>query len=116
MMEAVKAINQQILSLAPVLNSPSLADAGSATPDDPLVPVDIMMKQQGDVLYMFAVGMRNRPTHCTLTFDALHKARQNATVEVVGEDRTLPLWGGHVEDDFGPYGVHIYKVTVPAAK
>jgi len=113
MMAAVKAINEQILSLAPVLNSPTLADGGSSTPDNPVVPVDVMVKQQGKTLYLFAVGMRNLPTHATLTFDALHRARQDATVEVVGENRTLPLWGGHVEDDFRPYDVHIYKVTIP---
>jgi len=116
MMAAVKAINEQILSLAPMLNSPTLPDGGSATPDNPLVPVDVMVKQQGKTLYLFAVGIRNLPTHATLTFDALHRARQDATVEVVGENRTLPLWGGHVEDDFRPYDVHIYKVTIPPGK
>ena len=116
MMAAVKAINEQILSLAPVLNSPTLIDGGSSTPDNPMVPMDVMVKQQGDSLYMLAVGMRNASTHATLTFDALHRARQDATVEVVGENRTLPLWGGHFEDDFWPYDVHIYRATIPPGK
>jgi len=116
MMSAVKTINEQIASLAPVLNSPTLRDGGSSTPDNPLVPVDVMVKRQRDSLYMFAVGMRNAATHATLTFDALHRARQDSTVEVLGENRTIPLWGGHFEDDFRPYEVHLYRATVPTSR
>lgn len=114
MTAAVKAINQRILALAPVLNLPTDPLGGSATTSNPLVPVDIMVKQQGSTVYMFAIGMRNLPAHAELVFDAVHKVRKNSTVEVVGENRTIPCWGGHFEDDFKPYEVHIYKTTVPA--
>jgi hypothetical protein len=113
MTAAVKAINQQILALAPILNLPTDPVGGSATSSNPLVPVDTMVKQQGDTVYMFAVGMRNLPAHAELVFDAVRKSRKNSTVEVVGENRTIPCWGGRFEDDFAPYQVHIYKTTVP---
>jgi hypothetical protein len=116
MSAAVKEINRQITELAPVLNSPTVGDGGTATPDNPLVPVDIMVKQHGDSLYLFAVGMRNLPTHAMLTFSQLHKLQQNGEVTVVGEDRTTPCWGGRFEDDFAPYQVHIYKVGLAAPK
>ena len=114
MTAAVKAVNQQILALAPVLNSPTIPDGGSATSDNPLVPVDVMVKQQGNTLYMLAVSMRNISSHVDLVFDAVHKTRRNSTLEVVGEDRALQCWGGHFEDVFKPYEVHIYKTAIPA--
>jgi hypothetical protein len=118
MSAAVKEINQQILALAPVLNSPTIVDGGTATSDNPLVPVDVMVKQRGDssgdAIYMLAVGMRNLPTHAHLTIDMLHRLRTSKTIEVVGENRTIPAWGGRFEDDFKPYEVHIYKAALGA--
>ena len=114
MSAAVKAVNQQITALAPVLNSPTIPDGGTATSSNPLVPIDVMAKQCGNDVYLFAVGMRNLPSHAELTMDVLHRAEQNGAVEVVGENRTLPMWGGRFEDDFKPYEVHIYKATLGA--
>ena len=113
MSAAVKALNAQITALAPVLNSPTLPDAATATSEDPLVPVDIMVKHHDGWLYLFAIGMRNRPTHALLTFGPLRKLGRNAEVTVLGEDRTIPCWGGRFEDDFAPYQVHIYRVQAP---
>jgi hypothetical protein len=113
MSAAVKAVNEQVLSLAPVLNSPTIPDGGSATTDSPVVPVDLMVKRQGDTVYLFAVGMRNAAVHANLRVDALRKMHQNGTAEVIGENRTIPIWGGGFEDDFGAYDVHIYKVALP---
>jgi hypothetical protein len=127
--DAVKALNQEIAGLAPALNSPTVENGGTATSGNPLAPVDIMVKQlrgasrrsgkvrssapRGDTVYLFAVGMRNLPTHANLTCDALRRLRQNASVEVVGENRTVQAWGGRFEDDFTPYQVHIYKIALP---
>jgi hypothetical protein len=113
MSAAVKALNAQITELAPVLNSPTLANGGTGTPDNPLVPVDVMVKPYGDSIYLFAVGMRNLPMHAVLTIDPLHRAKKNAEATVIGEDRTVQCWGGRIEDDFAPYQVHIYKVAAP---
>ena len=33
-----------------------------------------------------------------------------ATVRVIGEDRTIPRTDGRFEDDFGPYAVHLYEM------
>lgn len=110
---AVKALNAEITALAPVLNTPSVPDAATVTPDNPLVPVEFMVKRHGGSLYLFAISMRNQPTHARLTFSAWRKARKNAEVTVVGENRTLPFWNGRFEDDFAPYEVHIYRVPEP---
>jgi hypothetical protein len=112
----VKSINQQIHDLAPVLNSPTLENGGTATSSNSLVPVDVMVKQMGSTVYMFAVGMRNLPCRAHLTFDALHRLRADTTVEVLGENRTISASHGHFEDEFTPYQVHIYRTMLLAAK
>ena len=32
------------------------------------------------------------------------------SVEVIGENRAIPLKGGAFEDDFKPYEVHLYRI------
>jgi hypothetical protein len=101
------------MSLAPVLNSPSIENGGTATPKNPLAPVDVMVKEYGGKQYLFAVGMRNVPTHARVTFDRLRKAGKSGTATVLGENRTVQCDGGRIEDDFTPYQVHIYEVEAP---
>ncbi|MCA1595344.1 MAG: hypothetical protein LC772_02810, partial [Chloroflexi bacterium] len=60
MLAAVTAINRQIASLAPVLNSPTMNGARAAS-SDVAIPIDVMMKRHGGATYLFAVGMRNGP-------------------------------------------------------
>ncbi len=42
---AVKAVNEQITALAPVLNSPTIEDGTGITSSNPLVPVDVMVRE-----------------------------------------------------------------------
>jgi hypothetical protein len=104
----VKAINTEIASLAPVLNTPSIGNAATVTSQNSAVPVDTMVKRQGGALYVFAVAMRPGTTHATFT---VRDARAG-TATVIGESRTLPLVNGSFEDDFAAdYAVHLYHIT-----
>ena len=107
MMAAVKAINQEILSLAPALNSPTVDGAATATSTNESVPIDIMAKRQGDAVYLFSVGMRNGKTHGKFEVKGLPA---KAVAEVIGEGRTIAVTGGRFEDAFGAYDVHLYRV------
>jgi hypothetical protein len=108
LLAAVTSINRQVHELAPVLNSPDVRDAVAVTSSETDVPVDILCKQQGDATYVFAVCMRNRPTRVTLQWSQSFEATE---VEVLGENRTLPLRDGRCEDAFQPYEVHLYRVA-----
>ena len=108
MLAAVTALNKQIRRLAPVLNQPSLADAVRVATDDPEVPVATLAKRLGDVLYVFAVGMRDGSTTATFT---LKEAPDRASVEVLDEDRALPLGKGAFRDTFKPWEVHLYRIA-----
>ncbi|NLF29830.1 MAG: hypothetical protein GX591_02945, partial [Planctomycetes bacterium] len=110
MMEAVSANNHLVLSLAPVLNSPSLDKAAEAISANPDVPVGIMVKRHDGALYIFAAGMRNAATDATFLVRDLPR---RAEVEVLGEDRTLTARGGQFTDAFGAYDVHLYRIALP---
>lgn len=102
---ALPVINAQIASLAPVLNTQSVANG--VTVSSP-VPVDTMLKRFGGATYLFAVGMRGTAT--TASFK-LRDFPASATAEVLGEGRTIAVTGGSFQDAFPAYGVHLYRVT-----
>ncbi|MGH8905617.1 MAG: hypothetical protein ACRD0K_03665 [Egibacteraceae bacterium] len=100
MMAAVKAVNFQIRALAPILNTPD-------SPDTPHTEtgagVDVMAKVYDHTTYVFAVGSRSGPSEATFTVDG-------AAVEVLGENRTIPVIDGQFSDHFDDYTVHLYRV------
>ena len=67
MLAAVTAINRQIRELAPVLNSPTVPDGATVRSSDAEVPIDLMVKKMPEAVYVFAVGMRNKPARGSFT-------------------------------------------------
>lgn len=104
MMAAVKEINTQITSLAPVLNSPTLLDFARVKSSNPRVPVDIMSKKYDAHHYILAVGMRNQPTMASF------ETSTGKQVEVLGEHRKIEIINGRFEDHFNGFEVHLYKI------
>jgi hypothetical protein len=97
--------DQLITKLAPVLNSPTLPDAVTV---EAKTPVDTMAKSDAGSLYLFTVAMKNEPTTARFTL----KNVQDATAEVLEENRTVAIKGGVLEDSFPGYGVHLYKIPL----
>lgn len=104
MLAAVKAINEEVTSLAPVLNSPDAKEYATVRTDNPYVPVDIMTRRSGKTHYLFAVGMREDKT--TATF----RVKSGKKVEVIGEDRIIHIRKRKFTDTFNHYGVHLYRI------
>ena len=107
MLAAVTAINRQIHELAPVLNSPSITNEVAVKSSEAEAPIAWMMKRRAGATYLFAVNLRPRATRGTVVLRVLPKV---ATVEVLGEARSLPLSGRNFADDFQPYEVHLYRI------
>jgi hypothetical protein len=107
MLAGVTAINQEIHALAPVLSSPTVEGAARVTSAPPDVPIAAMVKRSGGAVYVFACAMRGARARGTLAVAGLPAAAQ---AEVLGEGRTLKAPGGRFQDDFEPYGVHLYRV------
>ncbi len=108
LLPAVTAINRQIHELAPVLNSPTIDDGAQFSSSDPDAPIAGICKQHEGATYVFAVGMRNRSAQATIR---LSGPPANADVEVLGENRSIPLHNGQFDDDFAAYAVHLYRVA-----
>ena len=106
MLAAVTKINHQIAELAPVLNSPTIADGVKVSSGNE-IPVASMVKKHAGATYIFAVAMRNGKTRASFKFQGLIGRR---TVEVLGENRTLTSQDGAFEDSFGPWDVHLYRI------
>lgn len=105
MLSAVKAINYEVTSLAPVLNTITTTGYASVSSSNMGVPIDMMTKSYMGEKYIFAVAMRNGNTTATFTVNS------GSNVEVLGENRTLTISGGKFTDSFSSYGVHLYKIT-----
>ncbi len=68
--------------------------------------VGTMARLLGDDIYLFAANTAFDPARVSIGIEGV-EATGAAVVE--GEDRELPVTGGRIEDDFEPYGVHVYR-------
>lgn len=107
MLAAVTGINKQVSELAPVLNSPTTVGDVSVSSDNKDVPVAVMTKKYKGAIYLFAVDMRDGSTNAKFTMPALEGGR---TVEVLGENRTIPSKDGAFSDSFDAWDVHLYRI------
>jgi len=105
LLAGVTAINKEVLSLAPALNSPTIADGATVTTSGPDAPVDVMVKRQGGATYIFAAASRERGTKASFAVKG-----PKGSVEVLDEQRTIPVKAGAFEDEFKPYEVHLYRI------
>lgn len=98
---AVTALNRQIKELAPVLNSPFLEGAVTATG-----PVDSAAKLHNGKVFVFAGA--NTATGGTATFTL--KCGGSSAV-VIDENRTIPIVDGTFSDTFANgNAVHLYTI------
>ena len=107
MLASVAAINRQVIELAPVLNSPAIADEVYVSSQNKDVPVAAMTKDYEGAFYIFAVGMRDGQTNAKFSVQGL---KGEKPVEVLGENRTIISKDGLFEDSFNIYDVHLYRI------
>ncbi|MDB5051933.1 MAG: putative glycosyl hydrolase [Fibrobacteres bacterium] len=105
MLTGITALNLQIQSLAPVLNSPTASEAATVASISSVAPINILVKRHGGYTYVFAAAMR--PGQVTATFTV----PEGVEAVVLGEDRSIPLAGGKFSDTFSDYGVHLYRIA-----
>lgn len=108
MLSAITAINRQIHELALVLNHPTVTNVVKVTSSNPDVPIATQVKQPEGATYLFAVGMRSGQTEATFQLNEISGA---TTVEVIGENRNLPVKNGRFTDHFNPWNVHLYRLS-----
>jgi hypothetical protein len=102
---AVKALSDEIKSLAAALDQPPLDPGAYPTSVEPGSRVDCTRRRFTGMGFLLCVNMR--PEQATLTVSA--KGFKNA--EVIGEHRSIPVPGdGRIRDVFGPHAVHLYRL------
>jgi hypothetical protein len=109
MVAAVTALNHQIASLAPALNSASIPDLVTVSSSNPAVPIDLMVKAKGQTLTIFAAASRTGATRASFVVKGL---AADGSVTVVGESRIIDLASGKLADDFATNDVHIYQLDL----
>ena len=107
MLAAVTALNKQIASLAPVLNSPTVANGAEAQTDNTNAPVDILVKHYQGSTYIFAAEMRDATAKATFTVPGL---KPGLGVSVIDESRGFVSSDRTFTDTFTPWDVHIYRI------
>jgi hypothetical protein len=105
---ALAAINSQIKTLAPVLNTASIGNGLTVSSSNADSPVDVMLKRQGGATYLFAAGAR--PEGETTAAFKFRGCPKDLTATVLGESRTVKVSGGVLRDHFSNYEVHLYQL------
>jgi hypothetical protein len=105
LVQAVTNINAQITSLAPVLNSTTIAGDIQVSSSVSAVPIDTMEKQLSGTTYLFTVARHNSATVGTFMTPGV----SSGTVTVIGENRQLPIANGRFVDNYSGYSVHLYQ-------
>jgi hypothetical protein len=119
MARVFKETNQQITALAPVLNSPTIADGATvassvaASPEVEkagLAPIAAMTKRSHGATYIFAVRLEDTASKATFDVKGL---QGKLSAEVLGENRKIDVIDGKFADDFAGLAVHLYKIQTP---
>lgn len=114
MSSAVAGIDRQISSLAPVLNTPSIANGVRVSSSNPNTPVDMMLKRWNGSTYLFTVAARPGGA-ATVTFK-LRDFPPRSMAVVLDENRQIDISNGSFQDEFAKeYEVHIYQIKYDPA-
>jgi hypothetical protein len=70
--------------------------------------IAMAVKNHQRTTYIFAVRMEDSPAKATFSMAGMSGT---ASVEVIGETRTIRMRDGRFEDNFGPHAVHLYRVA-----
>ena len=92
-------------TLYPVLSadtSPRHSSVSVSTDD-----IEFLLKEYNGQQYLFAANTSPSTTH-SVTFSGL--SSQATSAEVMFESRTVNCTAGQIQDSFGPYQVHVYKL------
>lgn len=118
MARAVGAVNRQIQELAAVINSPALPEAVAVTATPARVSqemtsllgspaIAVSARKHRGATYLFAVRMEAEPAKGAFQVPGL---ADGATIEVLGESRTLKSAASRFEDSFAGWAVHLYRI------
>jgi hypothetical protein len=107
MLAEISRTNSQIQKLARVLNSPSLTDRVKVQTTAPGASVEVLVKEDAEALYVFAVSMRDVATEAKFL---IAESTGLAKADAIDESRELRIDAGAFADRFEPWQVHLYRI------
>ena len=112
---AMTNITRRIEALSPLLTErtppqPPVPEIVEGPKTDPLgqTSVTMLLKRRKNVLCLMAVNAANEKVRARFNLGSLKATK----VGVSWEGRTVAFSHGVFEDDFGPFGVHVYRLVV----
>jgi hypothetical protein len=112
MVTAVTALNKEITSLAPELNSATIPNLVTVSSSSSAAPIDIMVKAHGFTLYVFSAISRAGTATGSFSIQGM---TGNAVATVVNESRTVMVEAGKFSDAFAANGAHVYTIDLSTA-
>lgn len=110
--DAVRRLNARVSSLAPVLKGDSKPDLIEIAPTTSSAnSISLLVKQDGCTLFVFAGNRSKFPGDYRFS---LTGSRMDGEIDVLDENRTIQITKGRFDDQFGPYDIHLYKITSPS--
>ncbi|MHB8419178.1 MAG: hypothetical protein ACYDCL_13970 [Myxococcales bacterium] len=109
MVSAVTALNQQIEALAPELNSADIPGLVTVQSSNASAPIDMAVKANGGVLYVFAAISRAGSATASFTIAGM---TGSGTAAVIGEGRSVSVAAGAFSDAFAANAVHLYRIDL----
>lgn len=113
LLPAVTKLNQQILRLAPVLNSPTIEDAAAVEAAQPDAPLALMCKRHDGSLYLFVANLGSAPQAARLRL--LQPPAPAARAESIDDGQTVAITDASLSIELGGYGIGLYRVSDESA-
>lgn len=110
MSAAVAHINKEVMSLAAVINSPTIEQGVTVDTSAASIPIATMVKRRSGATFVFASSMRDGPTTATFRVPGISGKKR---IYVLGENRWIDSTDGVWRDEFNSYDVHLYRVLTP---
>jgi len=105
----LKRVVRELGDLSPVLASATIPNNVSMEYEEMGFSIDsgveVMVKDNNGVIYMFAVNTTVGPAKVTFS----NLPFPGDSLEVLSEERSLDISGGVFQDSFEPYEVHVYR-------
>ncbi len=105
---ALGSINRRIQRLAAVIKGPDTEDLSDVTTTAKKDHVSATTRRTDCYLYIFSSSTRGIQTIASFS---LRQAVHDQPINVLDEDRRIPLISGRFSDNFGPYDTHLYKIA-----
>lgn len=113
LLPAVTKLNQQILRLAPVLNSPTIEEAVAVEAAQPDAPLAVMCKRHGGSLYLFVANLGSAPQAARLRL--LQPPSPTARAESIEDGQSVAITDACLNVELGGYGIGLYRVSDESA-